>query len=67
MTTLFRTSPAAMIALGLALIVAAMLRIPHAAGQSGAREAGLPHCPVTEVALDEGYGLTRTEFRPVCR
>jgi hypothetical protein len=24
-------------------------------------------CPLSQVALDEGYGVTRTEMRPVCR
>ena len=24
-------------------------------------------CPLRQVALDEGYGVTRTEMRPVCR
>ena len=32
-----------------------------------AREDVTSGCPLRQVALDEGYGITRTEMRPVCR
>jgi hypothetical protein len=31
-----------------------------------AGEDASSHCPLSQVALDEGYGVTRTEMRPVC-
>jgi hypothetical protein len=31
-----------------------------------AHKAVAVNCPLQEVALDEGYGITRMEMRPVC-
>lgn len=32
-----------------------------------AHEDTTSSCPLSPVALDEGYGVTRTELRPVCQ
>ena len=39
---------------------------PSATNAVTAREDVTSTCPLAQVALDEGYGVTRTEMRPVC-
>ncbi len=46
------------------LVAVAFLNLPNAAG---AAAAGSDACPIAEVSLDQGYGLSRTTFLPVCR
>ncbi|HWG06049.1 MAG TPA: hypothetical protein VG271_13630 [Beijerinckiaceae bacterium] len=31
-----------------------------------AHDSGLSNCPMQQVALDEGYGVTRMGMRPIC-
>ena len=50
---------------GVALLGALYLNAP-VAGPVEAREEGKISCRMVEVALDEGYGVTRTELRNVC-
>jgi hypothetical protein len=51
-------------ALGLAIIFAAYMGTQD---QSVAEtQTGAPGCVAQKVALDEGYGVTRTETRVVC-
>jgi hypothetical protein len=66
--SLLKNRPVIALTLGVALVAIALLRVPLAAqakSQIGAGE-GQPHCPVAEIALDSGYGLTRKELRPHC-
>lgn len=54
---------------GIALILAGLAAIPLSAGaqpEPTAPGGGLAACSAVEVALDEGYGLTRTALRQVC-
>ena len=53
-------------AMGLALLVAAMLAAPRLTQVAVAAPAADAGCRLTEVALDEGYGLSRIALRPVC-
>ncbi len=47
------------------LIGVALLNLPRSAG--AAVVDGSPvACPLVEVSLDQGYGLTQTALRPVC-
>lgn len=52
--------------MGLALLVAAMLAAPRLTQVAVAAPAADAGCRLTEVALDEGYGLSRIALRPVC-
>jgi hypothetical protein len=47
------------------LIAVALLNLPHSAGAAVVDGALVP-CPLAEVSLDQGYGVTRTALRPVC-
>ena len=54
---------------GLALIAAALAAIPLSADarpDPAPAAAVTADCPAVAVALDEGYGLTRTALRQVC-
>ena len=66
MTASLKFHPGLGFALGLALVVAAMLAAPRQGHLVFAAAAGAADCPLTEVALDEGYGLSRVALRPVC-
>jgi hypothetical protein len=46
--------------------VAVGLLSPPATDALSAHEDVTPGCPLSPVALDEGYGVTRMEMRPVC-
>jgi Flp pilus assembly protein CpaB len=48
-----------------ALMAALYLNAPSA-GPVEAHEDKADGCPMTEVAVDEGYGVTLTMLRPVC-
>jgi hypothetical protein len=48
-----------------ALMAALYLNAPSF-GPVEAREDKAGGCPMTEVAVDEGYGVTLTMLRPVC-
>ena len=50
---------------GIALMATLYLNVPSA-GPVEAREDNAGACRMVEVALDEGYGITRTEMRRVC-
>lgn len=55
---------------GIALVVAtlvavATMSLPHAAGAAVVR-GSLVACPLAEVALDQGYGVSRTALRAMC-
>ena len=50
---------------GIALLGTLYLNAPSA-GPVEARETTEPTCRLVEVALDEGYGVTRTELRRIC-
>lgn len=55
---------------GIALIVGtlvgvASLSLPHAAG-AAVVDGSLVSCPLAEVPLDQGYGVSRTALRAVC-
>jgi hypothetical protein len=67
MTASLKFHPGLGFALGLALVVAAMLAAPRQGHVAFAADAGMAGCPLAEVALDEGYGLSRVALRPVCR
>lgn len=43
------------------LVAVALLNLPRTA------VADTEACPMAEVSLDQGYGLSRTAFQPVCR
>ncbi len=47
------------------LVVVASVSLPHPAGAAVVNGA-LVDCPLAEVSLDQGYGLSRTALRPVC-
>lgn len=66
--TFLKTRPAIGLAIGVALVAIALLRLPVAAqaDSPSAHMAADAHCPVTEVSLDSGYGLSRKELRPAC-
>jgi hypothetical protein len=70
--TLIKNRPIIGLALGVALIALALLRLPfaaHADSIPAPARVGDPaarNCPLSEVALDSGYGLTRKELRPSC-
>ena len=49
--------------LGLVLLAAAYFNAPVASPVEARESAG---CRVIEVALDEGYGVSRTQLRRVC-
>ena len=55
---------------GIALIIATLVGVacfslPHPAGAAIVNGA-LVDCPLAEVSLDQGYGVSRTALRPVC-
>lgn len=52
-------------ALGLAILFAAYMGAPDAS-IAETQAAGLDGCVAENVALDEGYGVTRTETHVVC-
>ena len=55
--------------LGIALVALAMLALPFAvAARQDPRvpEAAPYNCPMAQVAIDRGYGLSRTEARQLC-
>lgn len=57
------------LALGIALVASAMLSLTFmdsADAASPRAQAQGAACPLARVALDTGYGLTRTGFRPAC-
>ena len=47
------------------LIVVALANVPEGA-ISAERNPAAANCPLTQVAQDQGYGLTRTVARRVC-
>ena len=47
------------------LIGVALLNLPRSA-DAAVVGGPLASCPLVEVSLDQGYGLTRTALRPVC-
>lgn len=49
----------------LSAVVFGLLGPPQTAAVSRPEAIG-SNCPLTKVALDEGYGVTRTAVRPVC-
>ena len=61
-----RSHPLTGFLLGLALILAALIRVPSLDGAQAETPAAAPHCPVAEVSLDQGYGVTRRALQPVC-
>lgn len=46
------------------LVAVALLNLPKTAGAAVAMSDS---CPMTEVSLDQGYGVSRTAYQPVCR
>ena len=55
--------------LGIALVALAMLALPFAVAarqDAPAPEAAPYNCPVAQIAIDRGYGLSRTEARNMC-
>ena len=51
----------------LSVLVAAYMAIPEASLAEGQKPAALKDgCVAEQVALDEGYGVTRTETHVVC-
>lgn len=49
----------------LATLIAVALLAPRSAG-AAVVESSPGSCPLTEVSLDQGYGVTRTALRPLC-
>jgi hypothetical protein len=52
--------------IGVILIGVALASIPGIVGVSAGEDAVSGACPVTEVALDQGYGVSKVELRHVC-
>jgi hypothetical protein len=52
--------------LGVILIGVALASVPGIVGVSASEDTVTGSCPVTEVALDKGYGISRVELRHVC-
>jgi hypothetical protein len=50
--------------LGVALIGLALASVPGIVGVSASEEAAA--CPMSEVAVDQGYGVTTIEWQHVC-
>jgi hypothetical protein len=53
-------------ALGVLLIGVALASVPGIVGVSAGEDAVSGSCPMTEVAQDQGYGISRVELRPIC-
>ena len=51
---------------GAAALMAALYLNAPSSGPVEAREDKAGGCPMAEVAVDEGYGVTLTMLRPVC-
>ena len=49
----------------LAVLIGVALLAPRSAG-AAVVDGSLVACPLAEISLDQGYGLTRTALRPVC-
>ena len=66
--TVLKTHPVVGLAIGVALVAIALLRLPVAAQADAAptQIAADANCPIAEVSLDSGYGLSRKELRPAC-
>lgn len=56
--------PLAGLFLGVALISIGLLSLPFASESADAASAA--SCPIARVTLDDGYGLSRTAYRPAC-
>ncbi|WP_395667174.1 hypothetical protein [Methylocella sp.] len=55
------------LAVSLSVLTAAYMAIPEASLAEGQKQAALKDgCVAEQVALDEGYGVTRTETHVVC-
>jgi hypothetical protein len=52
--------------LGVILIGVALASVPGIVGVSAGEDAVTGSCAVTEVALDQGYGISPVELRRVC-
>jgi len=50
--------------LGVALIGLALASVPGIVGVSASEEASA--CPMSEVAVDQGYGVSMLEWQHVC-
>jgi hypothetical protein len=50
--------------LGIALIGLALMSVPSIVGVRASEETA--SCPMVEVSLDQGYGVSSVELRPVC-
>ena len=48
------------------LIAVALANLPAAEGATSAEPNAAANCPLTQVAQDQGYGITRTVARRVC-
>ena len=51
---------------GTAALMAALYLNAPSFGPVEAREDKAQGCPMMEVAVDEGYGVTLTTLRPIC-
>jgi hypothetical protein len=49
----------------LAVLIGVALLAPRAAG-AAVVDGALVSCPLAEISLDQGYGVTRTALRPIC-
>jgi hypothetical protein len=52
--------------LGVLLIGVALASVPGIVGVSAGEDAVTGSCPMTEVAQDQGYGISRVELRHIC-
>ena len=62
-------SPLFGMSLGIALVALAMIVLPFAVAarqDAPVPEAATYNCPMAQVAIDRGYGLSRIEVRQIC-